>query len=101
MLGALAIDYARRRVTVNGRVAALTATEYEILRILSVHAGQVVTSESLLRQAWDGGREPTDTERVRAFVKQLRAKLGDDAARPAYIFNERGVGYRMPKPGEE
>ena len=100
VLGALAIDYERRRVTVEGRAVALTATEYEILRILSVNAGRVVTFESLLRQAWDA-RDPTDTERVRAFVKQLRAKLGDDAARPVYIFNERGVGYRMAKPGEE
>ena len=98
-LGALAIDYARRRVTVDGRAVALTATEYEILRILSVHAGQVVTFESLLRRAWDA-REPTDTNRVRAFVSQLRAKLGDDAARPAFIVNERRVGYRMPRPGE-
>ncbi len=98
-LGALAIDYDRRRVTVGGRAVALTATEYEILRILSVHAGRVVTSESLLRQAWDG-RDVTDTERVRAFVKQIRAKLGDDAARPAWIFTERGVGYRMAGPGE-
>ena len=78
----------------------LTATEYEILRILSVDAGRVVTSESLLRRAW-GSREPTDTERVRAFVKQLRAKLGDDASDPRWIFNERGVGYRMAKPGED
>jgi len=78
----------------------LTATEYEILRILSVHAGRVVTSESLLRQAWDA-RDPTDTERVRAFVSQLRMKLGDDAASPTWIFNERGVGYRMARPGEE
>ena len=60
----------------------------------------MVTSESLLRQASDA-RESTDTERVRAFVKQLRAKHGDDAANPACIFNERGVGYRMAKPGEE
>ena len=99
-VGALAIDYNRRRVTVDGRAVALTATEYEILRILSVHAGSVVTSESLLRQAWDD-RQPTDTERVRAFVKQIRAKLGDDAARPTWVFNERGVGYRMAKPGDE
>ncbi len=100
VLGALAIDYMRRRVTVDGRKVALTATEYEILRILSVSAGQVVTSESLLRQAWSS-RESTDTDRVRAFVRQLRAKLGDDATRPTYIFNERGVGYRMARPGEE
>ena len=99
VLGALAIDYARRRVTVDGRPVTLTATEYEILRILSLHAGRVVTSQALLRQAWDN-REPTDTDRVRAFVKQIRAKLGDDAASPRWIFNERGVGYRMPGPGE-
>ena len=98
-LGSLVIDYERRRVSVDGRAVSLTATEYEILRILSVHAGRVVTSESLLRQAWDS-RGSTDTERVRAFVKQIRAKLGDDAANPAFIFNERGVGYRMAKPGE-
>ncbi len=60
-----------------------------------------MTSESLLRQAWQGAREPTDTDRVRAFVRQMRAKLGDDAANPARIFNERGVGYRMARPGEE
>ena len=99
VLAGLAIDYERRRVSVNGSAVALTATEYELLRILSVNAGRVVTSESLLRQAW-GARASTDTGPVRAFVKKLRAKLGDDAVCPTYIFNERGVGYRMPNPGE-
>ncbi len=99
VLGALAIDYESRRVTVDGRAVALTATEFEILRILSVDAGRVVTSESLLRQAW-ASRDTTDTERVRAFVKQIRAKLGDDASSPTWIFNQRGVGYFMAKPGE-
>ena len=37
---------------------------------------------------------------VRAYVKRLRNKLGDDTARPAWIYNERGVGYRMARPGE-
>ena len=69
-------------MTVDSRAVALTATEYEILRILSVDARRVVTSESLLRQDWDA-REATDTGRVRAFVKQIRAKLGDDAANPS------------------
>ena len=59
--------------------------------------GMAITTERAAMPIIDS----TDTERVRAFVKQLRAKLGDDAARPAYIFNERGVGYRMARPGEE
>ena len=40
-----------------------------------------------------------NTKIVRAFVKQLRRKLGDDAASPVWIFNVRGVGYRMPRSG--
>ena len=99
VLGALAIDYARRRVSVAGREVALTRTEYELLRALSLDAGRPVTYETLLRQAW-GERNGAGIQRVRNFVKKLRAKLGDDAARPAWICNERGVGYRMPRPDE-
>ena len=99
VLGALAIDYERRRVSVAGRAVALTRTEYELLRALSLDAGRPVSYETLLRQAW-GERNGTGVRRVRNFVKKLRAKLGDDAAKPAWILNERGVGYRMPEPGE-
>ena len=98
--GRLAIDYARRRVTVGGRAVTLTPIEYEVLRILSVNAGSVVTSASLLRRVW-GARRATGTEPVRAFVKKLRDKLGDGAADPTWIVTERGVGYRMPAPAKE
>ena len=91
----LAIDYEKRRVTVGGRPVRLTVTEYELLRVLSVNAGRVMTYESLLSQIW-GERE--DTEPVRTYVKKLRGKLGDVPARPTYIFNERGVGYRLAAP---
>ena len=61
-----------------------------------------MTYESLLRQAWRGrARNTEDPKLVRAMVKSLRRKLGDDAAHPAYVLNERGVGYRMPRPGSE
>ena len=85
MLGDLAIDYDRRRVTVAGRPVALTATEYELLRVLSLNAGRVTTSETLLNRVW-ARRGNGNTKVVRAFVKQLRQKLGDDAASPAWIF---------------
>ena len=99
LLGGLAIHYEERRVSVAGRPVQLTATEYELLRVLSRNAGRVSTYEALLRQVW-GGRHNGDTELVRTFVKKLRRKLGDDAASPAYIVNERGVGYRMARPGD-
>ena len=57
-----------------------------------------MTTEALLRQVW-GRRGSDDTDRVRTVVKKLRAKLGDDAAAPTYIFTEHGVGYRIARPG--
>ena len=99
VLGALTIDYAHRQVTMDGRAVKLTLTEYELLRVLSLNAGRVVAYDSLLRQVW-GERDSTDAQIVRNFVKKLRHKLGNDAASPAWIRNERGVGYRMSRPGE-
>ena len=101
LLGELAIHYEERRVTVAGRPVTLTVTEFEVLRVLSTNAGRAVTYKSLLRQAW-GRRDfgPGDAKLVRAMVKGLRRKLGDDAADPAYVRNERGVGYRMPRADE-
>ena len=95
-LGDLAIDYEGRRVTLARRRVKLTATEYELLRVLSVNAGRVMTHDSLLRQVWSR-RESSDTRLVSAFVKRLRNKLGDDATHPTYIFTERHVGYRMAR----
>ncbi|MDE0343605.1 MAG: response regulator [Deltaproteobacteria bacterium] len=99
VLGALAIDYGRRRVTVAADAVDLTPTEFELLRVLSLNAGRVVTYDTLLRRVWSG-RGSADANLVRIFVRNLRRKLGDDAANPTWIFNERGVGYRMPEPGE-
>ena len=99
VLGELAIDFGRRRVTVAADVVDLTPTEYELLGMLSVNAGRVVTYDTLLRRVWNG-RSSADANLVRIFVRNLRRKLGDDAANPTWIFNERGVGYRMAEPGE-
>ncbi len=96
--GALAIDFDRRRVTVGGETIALTATEYELLRVLALDSGRVVTYDTLLRRVWNG-RNGANANLVRIFVRNLRRKLGDDASGPTWIFNERGVGYRMAEPG--
>ena len=84
-------------MTVAGAEVELTTTEYELLRVLSLSAGRVVTYDGLLRQVWKGG-EAGNVDMVRNFVKKLRAKLGEDARSPTWIFNVRGVGYRMTRP---
>ena len=55
-----------------------------------------MTHEQLLRRVW-GQDNLTRSGPVRAIVKRLRRKLGDDANNPTYILNEPRVGYRMPK----
>ena len=97
--GELRIRYDAREVSLAGRPIELTATEFELLRVLSLNAGRVVTRDTLLRQVW-GKRARHKSEAVRTFVKKLRKKLGDDAADPAYIFTKRGVGYRFAAPDD-
>ena len=101
--GALAIDYAQRRVTLAGHRVQLTPTEYGLLAELSAHAGRVLSHGHLLERVWrqrgDGNVRP-----MRMTVSKLRRKLGDDANNPTYIFTEPGVGFLMPKgegPGGE
>ena len=95
--GDLTIDYAEREVTVSDRPIHLTTTEYKLLVYLAGAAGRVLTHEQLLRRVW-GPLYSSDSSSVRTYVKALRHKLGDDAARPTYIFTVRGVGYRMARP---
>ena len=95
-LGALAIDFDRRRVHLEGRELELTATEYEVLCALALNAGRATTYEALLHSVWKD-HEHANVKLVRAYVKRLRCKLGDDAKNPAYIVTVRGVGYRMKR----
>lgn len=94
----LAIDYDERRVEFKGRQLRLTATEYDLLRILSTNAGKAVTYDQILRNVWRS-RNTGDARVVRAIVKKLRRKLDDEIKCPRYIFTESRVGYRMAKPG--
>ncbi|MXZ58702.1 MAG: response regulator [Rhodothermaceae bacterium] len=100
--GALVINYEERRVSLSDVPLELTAIEYDLLRILSTNAGRVVTYEILLRNVWRLDKvDGTDSRRrIRAFVKKLRDKLGDDPSNPTYIFTEPRVGYRMHRPDD-
>ena len=94
----LAVDYARRRVTLGGRVVTLTDTEYRLLCELAVNAGQTLSRERLMSRVWSA-RDTDDSGVVRAYVKRLRQKLGETADNPRYIFNEPRVGYRLGESG--
>ena len=90
----LAVDLAHRRVTVEGRPAALTPTEYDILRILVQHAGKVLTHQQLIHTVWGPGFE-AEAHLLRVNVSNLRRKIEPDPSRPRHLLTEPGVGYRL------
>ena len=93
----LTIDYITRNVTVGGRTTKLTPTEYKLLAELCTNAGRALSYQQLLECVWEEGATG-DPRRVRTFVKDLRAKLGDDARNPTYILTVPGIGYRAATP---
>jgi len=96
-VGSVELDLPRRRVTIAGRVLKLSRKEFDLLHFLLAHAGRVVTHKQLLREIW-GRVHESDTQYLRVYVAQLREKLGDDPARPRFIANEPGIGYRFIEP---
>ena len=96
----LAIDFAARQVVVRGKEVHLTPKEFDLLRVLSQHAGQVVTRNQLLSFLWGTG-EGRDSQVLRVLVGQLRQKIESDPRVPTLLLTEPGVGYRLNADGEE
>jgi len=90
--GDLAMDLVRRQVTVRGAEVKLTPREYDLLRLLVVHAGKVLTHKFILREVWGG---ETDVQYLRIYIRTLRQKLEADPEQPGLIQTEQGVGYRL------
>ncbi|MBM3686805.1 MAG: response regulator transcription factor [Actinobacteria bacterium] len=88
VLGSVTLDRGARRVLVDGKEVALTATEFDLLAYLMRHPGRVITRDHLLEEVW-GYASAVGTRTVDVHVAQVRAKLGD--ASP--IRTVRGVGY--------
>lgn len=93
-IGPLVIDAADHRAQLDGQDMRLTRKEFDLLWLLASHAGRLVTQEMILRAIW-GPAHTEDSQYLRVYIRQLRAKLGDDAADPRWIFTEPGVGYRL------
>ena len=90
----LCVDLAARRVFVRDNEIHLTPIEYKLLTTLIRHAGKVVTHRQLLLEVWGPG-QVSEVQYLRVYMTQLRHKLEADPARPRFLLNEPGVGYRL------
>ncbi|MFM2415331.1 MAG: DNA-binding response regulator in two-component regulatory system with KdpD [Pseudomonadota bacterium] len=96
-IGELRIDLAQRLVSVAGSEVHLTPIEYRLLTLLARHAGKVLTHRQLLRDVWGPG-QVGQTHTLRVRMAELRKKIERDPARPRFVINEPGVGYRLREP---
>ncbi|NTU43440.1 MAG: response regulator [Nitrospirales bacterium] len=94
ILGDLRVDLAKRQVFLKELEIHLTPIEYRLLSVLIRNSGKVITHTHLLREVW-GQSYTGQTEYLRVYMAQLRRKLEADPARPRFLINEPGVGYRL------
>ena len=93
-IGNIELDPARRLVRKSGEPVHLTPKEFDLLRYLMAHAGLPITHVRLLHAVW-GPEYGGELEYLRTFVRQLRKKLEDDPAEPAYLLTDSHIGYRF------
>jgi two-component system KDP operon response regulator KdpE len=91
---AFTIDLSARRVTRDGEPVRLTPTEWHLLEVLVRNPGRLISQRDLLQEVW-GPQYESETNYLRVYVAQLRAKLEPDPARPRYLVTEPGMGYRF------
>jgi two-component system KDP operon response regulator KdpE len=95
----LRVDLVRRTVFVGETPVKLTATEYDLMKVLIHHAGNVRTHHQLIRELWGGTQYQDAVHLLRVTLSHLRRKLRSDPMKPRYIVTEPGVGYRLRSEG--
>ena len=96
VVGPLTIDSDNYEAFRNGEKLQLTLKEFELLKVLAINLGKVLTRDYLLDQIW-GYEFYGETRTVDVHIRHLRQKLGDDAY---LVETVRGVGYRMVLPAK-
>ncbi len=95
-VGGISMDDSSKTVTVDGEPAALTPTEYDILRLLMENPGQVFHPRDIYKRVWKD--EPYGAEStVAVHIRHLREKLEINPAEPRYIKAVWGQGYKMER----
>jgi two-component system KDP operon response regulator KdpE len=91
----LRVDLGRREVFVGGTQVNLTATEYDLLKVLIHHAGKVRMHHQLIHELWGGTQYQDAVHLLRVTLSHLRRKIHLDPMKRRYIVTEPGAGYRL------
>ncbi len=91
----LVMDVKTHECMLNEKELVLTPTEFEILRILLEHKGEVVSAEMLFHEIWKDEYYSKSNNTITVHIRHLREKMNDTVEHPKYIKTIWGVGYKM------
>lgn len=97
VIGDVTLDAERHEVTVRGEQVQLPLKEFELLSLLLMNAGRVLTRDMLIDRVW-GSDYVGDTKTLDVHIKRLRSKVESDPAAPVRIVTIRGLGYKYEAP---
>jgi len=99
--GPIRMNLVRHEVYIHNEKVPFTPKEYDLLRYFMVNLGRMLTHKQILKQVW-GNAHADDTQYLRVYIGQVRAKLEKSPGLGELIVSEAGIGYRMdPLPAEE
>lgn len=96
-VGPVSLDVTRHEVTRNGSRIRLTPIESRLLHLLLTHAGQVLTTDTIIERVW-GYSEAGDSGLVKTHIRHLRQKVEPEPGNPRYVLTVPGVGYTFSPP---
>lgn len=94
-VGDLVIDLSRQMAQVASNPVQLTEMEYEVLKVLVLNAGRLLTQRRLTQEIWGESVDDNALKTLRNTIGALRQKLDINLAHPGHIATEPGVGYRL------
>lgn len=92
--GDLEIDIVGRVIRKNQQILKLTSTEFQLVSLLIINEGRVLTHQYILKEIWGVGFQ-SETQYLRVFIAALRKKIEDDPTHPKRIITESRIGYRF------
>ena len=92
--GPVEMDLERHEVRIRGEGVNLPPKEFELLEVLLLRRGRLLTRDHLISEVW-GPDYFGDTKTLDVHVKRLRQKIEDDPHRPVHLITVRGLGYRF------
>lgn len=89
----LTLDRKSKSVNLNNKELKLTPTEFNLLELLLLNKGQVLSGEEMFHLLWDNEYYSKSTNTITVHVRNLREKMQDSFEHPQYIKTIWGVGY--------